>query len=168
VIGRLERGGSTVETAVIMALFLVPLLLGLVDVSRLIFTRIAIQEAAQQGALYYAFEEEVDPVAVGLHTVAATSTPGLSLQDVTTACEPARAGDESIVTVTVSHDVDLVFPVAGGMITVSADATSRRFQRCPGGHEWLVTWDRSRMPRTRGRRCGQLSPSGKRVGTWVG
>lgn len=130
---RRQRGSASVETAVVLALFLIPLLLGLTDVARLLFTRIALQEAAQQGAVYYAFEETVTTAEVVSKTIASIDSPVIQPSEVTTTCvnEARTTTNGAVVTVNVSQDVDLVFPFLGGPVTVARVATAERFYPCP-------------------------------------
>lgn len=117
----------------VLALFLVPLLMGLVDVSRLLFTRIAVQEAAQEGALFYAFEPTADDGAAVAQAVASIDNPSLDAGSVSASCAPVvrDAGDFGLVTVRVQHDVDLIFPLIGDVVTVAREAQADRFYPCP-------------------------------------
>jgi Flp pilus assembly protein TadG len=131
---RASKGAASVETAVVLALFLVPLLLGLTDVARLLYTRISIQEAAQEGAIFYAFNESIGSESVVVDQVRfSVDSPTIATTDVSTSCTAVtRTGpDASEVEVTVSMDVDLIFPFLGGPITVSRTATAERFFECP-------------------------------------
>jgi Flp pilus assembly protein TadG len=128
------RGAASVETAVILSLFLLPLLMGLVDVSRLIFTRIAVQEAAQEGAMFAAFNETADTAAVKSQAIASISSPTLANGDIDVSCADSvrDSGPFGEVTVTVTYKVDLIFPLLGSTADVSRDAVAERFYPCGG------------------------------------
>ena len=130
---RSERGASAVETAFILALFLIPLMLGLTDVARLLFNRIALQEAAQQGAFHYAFEETTTSGEVIAQVINSIDSPVLVAADVTTSCtNVTRSGANAAeVTVTVTKDIGLLFPLIPGPINLTRTATAERFYPCP-------------------------------------
>jgi Flp pilus assembly protein TadG len=51
---RTRRGQALVETAMVLP-FMILLVMGVIDVGRLLFAHVALQEATQEGALYGAF-----------------------------------------------------------------------------------------------------------------
>ena len=139
-----ERGAATVEFAM-FAMFLVLILSGIVDLGRGIYTAIALDDAVQEGAIFAAFTDDVAGVAVTAdnikaRVVASTSSPQLDFDAVTVTCgaQPRAKQDGSRVTVSVTHDVNLVTPFIsnwfGGVLNLSREATAERFYAdCPGG-----------------------------------
>lgn len=120
------------------AVFLFILVTGIVDLGRAIFTNISIQEAAQEGASYAAFQENVTVVQIRQRAVDSTSAPALTTSDVSVACntESKSKKNGTRVTVTVSYDLDLITPYVGqwfgGGLTLSKAATAERyFSTCP-------------------------------------
>lgn len=120
------------------AVFLFILLTGIIDLGRAIFTNISIQEAAQEGASYAAFEETVTVIQIKQRAVDSTSAPTLSTSDVSVACtaESKSKKNGTRVTVTVSYDLDLITPYVGqwfgGGLTLSKAAEAERyFDTCP-------------------------------------
>src|SRR5690606_41317277 len=73
-----ERGAAVVETAFI-TIFLLILVTGIIDVGRAIFTNISIQEAAQEAAVYAAFDESVTVADIAHRAVDSTRSPALTL-----------------------------------------------------------------------------------------
>jgi Flp pilus assembly protein TadG len=128
-----QRGAASVESAVILALFLIPLMMGLADVSRLIYTRIAVQEAAQEAAMFYAFEETASDAQIKNRAIQSINSPTLDPTLIVPTCAAvARANSPaSEVTVSVTHNVDLIFPLLGsGPIAVTRQASAERFFEC--------------------------------------
>lgn len=129
---RKERGAAAVETA-ILSIFLLGLLMGIVDVGRGIFTRIAIEDAAQSGAAYAAF---ADPVTIAdIEDVVLDSAAGsidLTAAAITVDCDEDTSGDRPVryVTVDVVLDQDIITPAISiftDSIRLHASATSERF-----------------------------------------
>lgn len=132
-----DRGAAAVEMA-IMAMFLMILVMGIIDVGRAIFTNISIQEAAQEGAYYSAFEETVTVAEIKQRAVDSTSSPALATSDVTVACvtQSKSKKNGTRIQVTVSHDLNLLTPIIsqwwGGSLTLSKKAEVERFfSTCP-------------------------------------
>lgn len=132
-----DRGAVTVETA-LLSIFILILLSGIIDLGRAVFNNISIQEAAQEGALYAAFEEDVTVAEIEARAAASTSSPQLTVDDVSVICETVAKSkrNSSRVTVTVSYDLDLVTPFVGewlgGSISLEKAAESERFYpACP-------------------------------------
>lgn len=133
---RRERGAVTVETALV-TIFLLILVTGIIDLGRAIFNDISIQDAAQEGAFYGAFEENVTIEGIEERAAASTSSPVLSSDDVTAVCSPLTKSkvDGGRVEVTVTYQLDLVTPFVGewlgGSLTLHKTAESERFYPCP-------------------------------------
>lgn len=138
-----ERGAAAVELSLV-SVFILVLAFGVIDVGRALFTRIAVVEAAQEGAVFAAFEDEVggSPLS-GSHieqrVIAAVSDPVLTPDDIAVACVVDTSGsrDTYEVEVTVTYTVDMVTPLVGdwmGPINLSKQALSHRYiDNCPTG-----------------------------------
>lgn len=139
-----EKGAATVEFA-LFAMFLILLVCGIVDLGRGLYTAIALEEAVQEGAIYAAFTDDVagTPVTgddIRNRVVASTSSPQLTIGDVSVTCvDQARTKQSgSRVTVEVSHTVDLITPFIsdwfGETLTLERGAVvDRFFSDCPDG-----------------------------------
>lgn len=132
-----QRGAATVETALV-SIFLLILVTGIIDLGRAVFNNISIQEAAQEGAFYGAFEEDVTVGEIEVKSATSTSAPVLTVDNVSVQCVPVtktkRDGGELRVTVT--YEMDLVTPFVGdwlgGTISLEKTAESERFYpTCP-------------------------------------
>jgi Flp pilus assembly protein TadG len=131
-----EKGAALVETAMV-SIFLLILTFGIIDVGRLLFTTIALNDAVQEGVTYASFTQEATPASVQDHVRATTDTPDLSSVAVTATCTPVARTKRTAGTVTVSidaYDVDLLTPFLsaafGGTITLSHQAQSDRLFPC--------------------------------------
>lgn len=133
-----QKGAATVETALV-SIFLLILVTGIIDLGRAVFNNISIQEAAQEGAFFGAFEEDVTVAEIETKSAASTSAPDLTVDNVAVECVPVtktkRDGGELRVTVT--YEMDLVTPFVGdwlgGSLTLEKTAESERFYpTCPG------------------------------------
>jgi uncharacterized membrane protein len=109
VIARLkhEEGVAAVEAALVMPIVLF-LVLGIIDVGRLVSTRIAVQDAAQEGAMFAAFSP-TNYVTVRERVKTTASEVGLASNDVVVACPLGRTGNR--IDVTVGYDFDLLTPL---------------------------------------------------------
>lgn len=126
-----ERGAAAVETAVIVGLFLIPLLIGIVDVARLIYTHIVVTEAAQEGAMYLASDEAATTGSAVGHAQNSVDYTWNAYTGVGTCATEARnVGQGGLVTFTVTEDVDLLFPFYGGTVTLTKKADGDRFYPC--------------------------------------
>lgn len=138
-----ERGAAAVELSVV-AIFLLILTFGVIDVGRALFTRIAVLEAAQEGAVFAAFEDDVGGTPLsGTHieqrVIAAVDDPELTPDDIEVTCRVDTTGSRSSyeIEVTVTHTIDMITPLVGdwmGPITLSKHALSPRYiSSCPTG-----------------------------------
>lgn len=132
-----DRGAAVVEMALV-TVFLVILVMGVIDVGRAIFTNIAIQEAAQEGAYYSAFDPDATEADIVQRAVASTSDPAIDPTRVDVECSPATKSKKNgtRVVVTVEHDLDLITPLVGqwmgGSRTLAKTAEAERFfELCP-------------------------------------
>ncbi len=141
---RPEQGAATVEFTLI-AMFLILIVAGIVDLGRGLYTAIALNDAVQEGAIYAAFAHDVAgaPVTaddIRTRVVGSTSSPELTIGVVTVVCEdqPRAQQSGSRVTIGVTHTVDLITPFVsdwfGGSIVLTREAVADRFyQTCPVG-----------------------------------
>jgi Flp pilus assembly protein TadG len=135
---RKERGAAVVEMA-FMTIFLLIMVTGIIDLGRAIFTNISIQEAAQEGAFYGSFEENVTEAQIAQRVADSTSSPTIDpVNDVTVDCVAATKSKKNgtRVTVTVDHELDLVTPLVGqwlgGSLNLQKVAEAERFyETCP-------------------------------------
>lgn len=117
---RRERGAALVEMALVLPL-LVVLAFGVIDLGRLLFTQIALHEAAQEGSLYASTHPD-DPTGTRTRVIESTDSPELELSDVTVDCPGAQ------VRVRISYDIDLITPVlGGGTVTLDAEVSGDNF-----------------------------------------
>jgi Flp pilus assembly protein TadG len=109
VIARLNRedGVAAVEMALVMPVLLL-LVLGIIDVGRLVSTQVAVQDAAQEGALFAAFApSSYSTVRDRVKTTA--DDLGVATNDVQVTCPEGNDGDR--IDVTVGYDFDLLTPL---------------------------------------------------------
>lgn len=132
-----QRGAAAVEMAIVL-FFLLVLVTGIIDVGRLIFNNISIQEAAQEGAFYGAFEENVTVTQIKQRVVDSTSSPAIDPDEVSVTCttQTRSKKDGSTIRVTVEHDLDLITPFVGtwfgGTFRLGKTAEAERFHSsCP-------------------------------------
>ena len=126
-------------------MFLVLIVSGIVDLGRGFYTSIALDDAVQEGVLYAAFTDDVGGTDIAAsdikaRVVASTSSPQLSVDDVTVTCvdQPRSKQSGGRVTVEVSHTLDLMTPFIsdwfGGTMTLHRDGVADRFfSACPEG-----------------------------------
>lgn len=118
----------------IAMLFLIPLLIGIIDVGRLIYSHIALQEAAQEGALLASFEENVSVGDITNRVITSTSFPTIQPGEIAVSCGPdasPRPVPGRVVGVTVTHEQDLLLPFTGTAIIAKTVSTDRFFDSCP-------------------------------------
>lgn len=113
---RNERGSALVEMA-ILAPFLIMLVLGVIEVGRMMFIQVDLNEAAQEGALFATFQPE-DSLEIQNRVVESTDSLSLSVDNVEVDCLAANR-----VRVTVTKQVPLVaafflVPVTGDPMTM--------------------------------------------------
>jgi len=118
---RRGAGQSLVEFA-LLAPVLITLLLGVVDVGRVVFAYIALQDAVTEGALYAAYEP-IPASAVIERVITSASHAEVKNATVSIACTTAPA--PGTITVTASYDLPLVTPVGGQIFGGSFHLTVR-------------------------------------------
>ena len=117
---RVDKGAALVEFAMIIPLFVV-LVFGAIDVGRLLYTRITLHEAVQEGSIYASTNPD-DPNGARLRVIDSVDNPMLALADVVVTC-PGSA-----IHVAATHDMDLVTPLWGpSTITLTAEVTADVF-----------------------------------------
>ena len=129
-----ESGASIVEMALI-APFLIILAMGVVDLSRALYTDITINEAAQEGAILASFEVRT-AADVRQQIINSVDNPDLSGADtvITYSC-PSGPQDPDEFTITVTHTYPLITPVGawfGGSIDLNTEIDGEIFLgHCP-------------------------------------
>lgn len=134
-----DRGAALVEMAAV-AVFLAFLVLGIVDLGRVIFTNISVRDAVQEGAAFGAYTETVSGTQIEDRIRGAVSNPDLTSATITIYCsdDPRDLQDGTRVRIDMEYDVDLITPIFGsffgGAISLSPSAEADRFYEvCPTG-----------------------------------
>jgi Na+-transporting methylmalonyl-CoA/oxaloacetate decarboxylase gamma subunit len=112
-----DRGASVVEMAFV-AIFLFILVAGMIDLGRAYLTRIAIYDAAQEGAMFASYRPS-DEEAIKERVVSTTSNPDLSDAEIEVTCpegDPVLGVGGKKVAVRVTYDLPLITPIVGGML----------------------------------------------------
>lgn len=119
-----ERGVSALEVALMLPVLLL-ITMGIVDLGRIMYFQLGVQEAAQEGMVYASIEPD-DPAGIVARTMDAMSVPELVPGSVVVTC-PASTQ----VVVTVTHQIDLITPIisqmVGGTFTSMSQATTQVF-----------------------------------------
>lgn len=127
-----QAGAAAVEMAIIFPL-LALLAFGVIDLGRVLFTNIAIQGAAQEGAMFGSFVPD-DPGAVRQRVMESLDSPTLGPGAVAVSCPTPQK-----IKVTVTHDVELFTPLVsgwfGGAVTLTRTVSGNVFSEaaCGGG-----------------------------------
>jgi Flp pilus assembly protein TadG len=123
-----------------VAMFLLVLLLGIVDVGRAISANIAVRDAVQDGTSYGAYTRDATADDIEDRVRAAVSSPDLSTATIDVYCDLDERDlvDGTRIRVELDYDVDLITPVVGaalgGVISLSPSAEADRFfDTCPAG-----------------------------------
>jgi Flp pilus assembly protein TadG len=115
---------SALEVALLLP-FLLLVTMGIVDLGRIMYFQLGVQEAAQEGIVYASIEPD-DPTGIVARTIEAMSVPDLEAGSTVVTC-PAP----TTVMVSVTHQVDLITPVisqmVGGTFTAASEATTQVF-----------------------------------------
>lgn len=118
-----SRGAAAVEMA-FTVMFLLLVVSGLVDLGRVIYTSIGVQDAAQEGARFAAYDATS---ADAIEARILSASDDVILADLTV--DPPHCGtpddhtDTRFVTVSVSQVVDYITPVIGNLMGGSIDLT---------------------------------------------
>ena len=113
-----ERGVSALEVALLLP-FLLLITMGIVDLGRIMYFQLGVQEAAQEGIVYASIEPD-DPTGIVARTMEAISVPELRPGSVAVTC-PAS----TTIEVTVTHQVGLITPVISQMVGGAFTAIER-------------------------------------------
>lgn len=130
-----ERGAAAVEMA-ILTIFLAFLSMGIVDLGRVIFTGLAVEDAAQTGASFASFTPTATVVDVQARVINSVDSPTIDPAQVTVTCstDPRPKKEGAHIRVTVTNEIDLITPLIspmfGGSITISKDAYADRYFQC--------------------------------------
>lgn len=105
--------------------FLLLVTMGIVDLGRIMYFQVGVQEAAQEGVVYASIEPD-DPIGIIARSREAMSVPALPVGSVVVTCP-----DPNSVVVTVTHQIDLITPLIsqmiGGTFSTSSEATTLVF-----------------------------------------
>ncbi len=119
-----EAGAALIEASLVIPIVLL-LIMGVVDIGRLLTTSAKIQESAQEGALFASYAPD-DYLDVRDRVLDSLDDFNIAVGAISITC----GGDETI-TVAITHDVDLITPWIGGLlgstVTVSGEATGQNF-----------------------------------------
>jgi hypothetical protein len=126
-----ERGAAVVELAFV-SILLILLVAGIVDIGRVLFANIGLQEAAQEGAIYGSFQPNGD---IEARINEAVEYPPID-SIVITCVEDVPDAFTDQIAVTVTHSVDLITPIVGqwfgGSIDLSRTVTGQVFKEAVG------------------------------------
>jgi Flp pilus assembly protein TadG len=129
----------------LVAMFLLVLLLGIVDVGRAISANISVRDAVQDGASYGAYTRDATADDIKNRVRASVSSPDLSTATIDVYCDidERDVSRASRIRVDLSYDVDLITPIMGaalgGSINLSPSAEAERFfDTCPAGFQPLT------------------------------
>ena len=121
-------GQSLVEFA-LLAPLLISLLVGIVDVGRLVFAYIALQDAVTEGALYAAYEPTPESAVIDR---VRTSSNHVEVKNATVTVVCTTSPPPGTITVTGSYNLALVTPliaqIFGGNIGVTAMSVGTNFR----------------------------------------
>jgi Flp pilus assembly protein TadG len=111
-----QRGAALVEAVLLMPLLLI-LLFGIVDVGRVVYTKITLHDAAQEGSVYGAYNPG-NATQVQTRVVESMDSLSLATSDVTITCPNPPGG---VIRVTVQTDVSMFTPLfTGWTVTLSS------------------------------------------------
>jgi Flp pilus assembly protein TadG len=123
-----------------VAMFLLVLLLGIVDVGRAISANISVRDAVQDGTSYGAYTRDATADGIKDRVRAAVSSPDLSTASIDVYCDldVRDLVDGTRIRVDLGYDLDLITPIMGaalgGTINLSPSAEAERFfDTCPAG-----------------------------------
>ena len=120
-----QRGVALVEAAVLLP-FLLLILFVVVDAGRLVYAKIEMNEAVQEGSLWGAYQPS-NYDAVRTRVAESLNNPDVYPVDVVVECP---AGADSI-RVSLSREIDLLTPFGSGAITLTASAEGDLFSDDP-------------------------------------
>ena len=108
-----QRGTAATETIVLLALLIV-LVFGVLDVGRVILSKIAIDDAVRMGATYASLSESATIESIASQVHAATRRPDLSTALIAVECSEQSIAGQTVrfVELSVSYEQRLVAPIA--------------------------------------------------------
>ncbi len=117
------RGAAVLEAAILLPLLII-LVFGIIDVGRLVFTKMSLHDAAQEGSIYGAYNPG-DADVVQARVVDSNTNLELETGDVVVACP----GSVDTIRVTVSKEMTMITPIFTGRVvtltsTVEGDLLS--------------------------------------------
>jgi Flp pilus assembly protein TadG len=122
------RGQALTEVLIVMPLLLV-LIMGAIDVGRLLFASVALEEAAQEGALFAAYQP-ADENPIRDRVLSSTTSNEVEGATVTVDCVATPA--PGTIEVTVEADYPLITPIVSSMlgspVTLSATVIATNIQ----------------------------------------
>lgn len=113
---RRSRGQALVETALILPILLI-LVMGVIDIGRVIFAHVQLQEATHEGALYGAYNPNPTS-AVQTRVTSSSDAEWVSGATVTVTCTSSPAPGQ--VTVSSTYSLTLLTPMIPDLLGVSA------------------------------------------------
>lgn len=111
---RNKRGQAMVEMAFVVPI-LVLLLAGIIDIGRVMHDALTITYAAREGARAAAVGKDNANIAAAIYA----ASPSIDPATIGVSIEPSAAADRSPdqpVTVTINHDVAIIFPVISAIL----------------------------------------------------
>lgn len=125
---RAERGQALTEFILVLPVLLM-LIMGAVDVGRLLFASVAIEEATQEGALFAAY----NPTSVApIQTRVQTSSNATEVQTATVSVACDNTPAPGVIEVTTEVDYPLITPLVsamlGGTVHLSASVVAVNLQ----------------------------------------
>ena len=113
---RRSRGQALVETALILPILLI-LVMGVIDIGRVIFAHVQLQEATHEGALYGAYNPNPTS-AVQARVTNSSDADWVSGATVTVTCTTSPAPGR--VTVSSTYNLTLLTPIIPDLLGVAA------------------------------------------------
>ncbi|HSP76594.1 MAG TPA: TadE/TadG family type IV pilus assembly protein [Cryobacterium sp.] len=120
-----ERGSAVVEFVLVIP-FLIGLVLGVVELSRVYNVQISLSNAAREGARTMAIHNDPARAKAAASLAAPSVNPALTAGDITVS--PADCAAGTAVTVTIDYEVDLLT----GFFGVTLPLTGKGVMQCGG------------------------------------
>jgi Flp pilus assembly protein TadG len=121
-------GQALTEVLIVMPLLLL-LIMGAIDVGRMLFASVALEEAAQEGALFAAYNP-TDENPIRARVLSSSTAEEVTGATVTVDCVPTPA--PGTIEVTVETDYPLITPIMAGLlgspVTLSATVIATNVQ----------------------------------------
>jgi Flp pilus assembly protein TadG len=115
-----RNGQALVEFALVVPILLL-LMMGVVDIGRLLFTYIALEDAVQEGSIYAAHEPA--PISeIEQRVLTSSNHPEVTGATVSVSCTLATT--PGTITVTASYPVPMITPVVSGILGGSVAMTA--------------------------------------------